>query len=264
MQTDPEHWWVAGAERWEEYTGRFLEGLAALAARYDGQAAAVVTHSMVLRQSLRRLFPGQPLSYCDNASVSCVTWDAGRWTLDFTGDSEHIPEGLTTYAAQRTLREHPELHYNLWFRTALHDPDTYIRFRREAWELVYGARAGFDGEGFWNVALRESERKPEALVFAMSGSRIAGVLQLNVNGYLEDNAGYIPFIFLCEPWRHKGLGVQLIGYAVLYFRALGRDRLQLRVAPTNAPALAFYEKCGFRRTDVSRGRYPLWLMEKPI
>ena len=98
----------------------------------------------------------------------------------------------------------------------------------------------------------------------MSGDRIAGILELSVNGYVAVNAGYIPFIYLREPWRHKGLGVQLLGHAVQYFQTLGRTKLQLRVAQSNTPAIGFYEKYGFRRISASGFRHRLLLMEKEI
>lgn len=264
MQQEPEHWQVEGSERWTDYTDRFCAALTELAARHEGQSIVLVTHSMVLKQSLRRLFPTQTPAYCDNASVSCVEVAEGRVHLRFAGDSSHLPEALQAYHTQRTLREHPELHYNLWYRTALRDPERYIQFRREAWELVYGNLRGFSGPDFWATAVRGCESDPAALVYAMSGNQIAGILELNVNGYAPQNAGYIPFIYLREPYRGKGLGAQLLGYAVLYFQALGRSKLQLRVAPSNAPAIAFYEKHGFRRIATTGLRNKLWLMEKEI
>lgn len=263
-QTEPEHFHPAGGEDWTAYTGRVIAALDEIAARHPGQQVAVVTHSMVLKQTLRRLFPGQTPAYCDNTSVTCLEADGGRYTLRCCGDCSHLPETLTTYAVQRTLREHPELHYNLWYQTALHEPERYIQFRQEAWELIYGSLRGFDGPGFWSTAVRESEDDPAALVFAMSGSQVAGILQLNLNGYAAQNAGYIPFIYLREAYRHKGLGIQLIGYAVLLFRAMGRSKLQLRVAPSNKVAIGFYEKYGFYRIGVSGGRHRLWLMEKDL
>ena len=264
LRRDPQRWHVEGAERWADYTGRFLAALDELAARHDGGSIAVVTHWMILEQVLNRLFPGQWQGYCDNTAVTCVEAAGGGYTLRYAIDSSHLPPALSTYAAQRTLREHPELHYNLWYQTALHDPERYIQYRREAWELVYGDLRGFDGPAFWSTAVKTCEDDPAALVYAMSGNQIAGILQLNVNGYAALNAGYIPFIYMREAYRHKGLGIQLIGYAALYFQALGRDKLQLSVAPQNLPAIGFYEKYGFHRVAVTGGRNKLWRMEKDI
>jgi len=256
---------VEGAESWEALTSRFEEVVTELARRHDGQTIAVIAHSMILGNSMERMFPGQvPGGYIDNTAVTCLTWDGAAFTPVYWSDTSHLPPALSTYESQRAFREHPEAHYQFWFQSALHEPEWYIRFRREAWKLVYGDLRGFDGADFWATAVRDAEDDPDAIVFAMSDNRIAGILQLNVNGYAADNAGYIPFIFLREEYRHMGLGAQLIGYAVQYFRRLGRTRLQLSVAPENAPAIRFYEKLEFRRIAVVGGRYKLWLMEKNI
>ena len=264
MKRDPRLWTPPGGESWQDCTDRFLDGLSQLLAAHPGQAVAVVSHSLALKDLMLRLFPEAALPYCDNTAVSCVEYEDGQYRLRFGNDSSHVPEALSTYASQRLLRQHPELHYNLWFRSALGEPERYIQYRREAWELVYGDLDGFDGPGFWSTAMKNCEQDPQALVFAMSGEQIAGILELNVNGYAGKNAGYIPFIYLRQPWRHKGLGIQLIGHAAQYFQALGRDKLQLRVAPSNEPAIGFYQKYGFRKVAASGIRRRLWLMEKSL
>ncbi len=77
--------------------------------------------------------------------------------------------------------------------------------------------------------------------------------------------GYIPFLYLREPYRHRGLGIQLIGHGVSFYRRLGRTRLQLSVAPTNENALGFYRKYGFHQVKKQRGRFGrLLLLEKDI
>lgn len=264
MQRDAKNWHVPGAETWEQYTGRFLAAVEEHAKAHDGQQIALVTHSMLLKQALNRLFPGQCEGYYDNTSVACVAYENGALTLRAKPDASHLTPSLSTYGTQRLMREHPEQRLQFWYQTALQSPERYIQYRREAWELVYGTLRGFDGPGFWSTAVKCCEDDPAAMVFAMSGNRIAGILQLNVNGYASVNAGYIPFIYLREDYRHKGLGVQLIGYAVQYFRRLGRTKLQLSVAPENAPAIKFYEKLEFRRIAVTGRRNKLWLMEKEI
>ena len=264
MKRDPRLWTPPAGESWQACTDRFLDGLAELTARHPSETIAVTSHSLALKDLMLRLFPEAQLAYCDNTAVSCIEYEDGQYRLRFANDSSHVPEHLSTYASQRVMREHPELHYNLWYRSALEEPELYIQYRREAWELIYGNLDGFDGPGFWSTALKNSENDPNALVFAMSGDRIAGILELSVNGYVAVNAGYIPFIYLREPWRHKGLGVQLLGHAVQYFQTLGRTKLQLRVAQSNTPAIGFYEKYGFRRISASGFRHRLLLMEKEI
>ena len=99
----------------------------------------------------------------------------------------------------------------------------------------------------------------------MADEEIAGLIQLDTQRYSEDNAGYIPFFYLMPERRARGLGVQLIGQAVSYFRPLGRDKLRLRCAPYNTNAKRFYEKYGFVKIGEEQGsRVPLDIMEKYI
>ena len=99
----------------------------------------------------------------------------------------------------------------------------------------------------------------------MWGDDLAGLIQLDPQRWEEDNAGYIPFCFIEPPLRSKGLGIQLIGHAVSFYRALGRDRLRLRCAPENAHAQHFYRKYGFYKIgDADDSTVPLDILEKYI
>ena len=61
----PKRWRADGAERYEEYTARFLAGLRELAGRHPTENIAVFTHGGVLFQSLRILFPDSDPAYGD-------------------------------------------------------------------------------------------------------------------------------------------------------------------------------------------------------
>ena len=54
----PQEWAVEGSERYEEFTGRFLQALDEIARQYDGQSVAIFSHGMVLQNALGRLFFG--------------------------------------------------------------------------------------------------------------------------------------------------------------------------------------------------------------
>ena len=58
--------------------------------------------------------------------------------------------------------------------------------------------------------------------------------------------------------RGKTLGVQLLGYAVSYYRRKNRDRLRLSVSAENETALGFFRRYGFiGATDPVNGRFVL-------
>jgi probable phosphoglycerate mutase len=141
----------------------------------------------------------------------------------------------------------------------------YIDYRKDAWQVVYGNLKGFDGAGFWMDAQRTMGRDPEAMVVGYLDRTPVGMIQLSPDRDAYKKVGYIPFLYLREPFRHKGLGIQLIGHSISFYRKLGREKLQLSVAPTNEKALGFYDKFGFHAVGKNRGRFgKLILMEKDI
>ena len=106
---------------------------------------------------------------------------------------------------------------------------------------------------------------PNGMVVGYLDRTPVGMIQLSPERDKRKGVGYIPFLYLREAYRHKGLGIQLVGHAVSFYRKLGRDRLQLSVAPTNEKALGFYHKFGFRETGKNPGRFGrLIVMEKDI
>lgn len=65
-------------------------------------------------------------------------------------------------------------------------------------------------------------------------------------------------------FRFRGLGVQLLGQAVSFYRGLGRTSLRLRCAPDGA-ARQFYEKHGFLKSAEGQiGPLSLDVLEKYI
>ena len=67
------------------------------------------------------------------------------------------------------------------------------------------------------------------------GGPDGGLIQLDPERYAKDGAGYIPFCYIVPQLRAQGLGVQLIGQAVSFYRPLGRQYLRLRCASYNTP-----------------------------
>ena len=95
--------------------------------------------------------------------------------------------------------------------------------------------------------------------------RMAGLIQLDPERYAKDGAGYIPFCYIVPQLRAQGLGVQLIGQAVSFYRPLGRQYLRLRCASYNTPAQHFYQRYGFYKIGEEQGsRVPLDILEKYI
>lgn len=259
---DPFHWEVEGAERFDEYSGRVLEALREVAERHDGQTVAIFSHGCVIRAMQICLFytPDtiSEIGHCDNTGVSLLEYENGSFRQVYLNDNSHLSPEISTLARQNWWRAATgKKDRNLWFRPLQDDGSWYAVCRRDAWENVYGPAEFFDGAAYYRDALREAEGEPWALCEAMLGEERVGLLQLAVSRDAAAGVGYIPFLYLRPEFRGQGLGIQLIGQAVSFFRARGRSRLQLRVSPENQAALAFYRRYGFHElpeppTDAHR------------
>lgn len=264
---DPFHWEVDGAERFPEYAGRFLNALREVAERHDGQTVAIFSHGCVIRAMQMYLFYSpdriSEIGHCDNTGVSLLEYDHGTFRSVYLNDNSHLSDEISTLARQNWWRDTTgRRDRNLWFRPLEDDGSWYAACRREAWENIYGPAEFFDGAAYYRDALEEAAGEPWALCEAMLGGERVGLVQLAVNRDASKGVGYIPFLYLLPKFRGLGLGIQLIGQAVSFFRPRGRNCLQLRVSPENAPALAFYRRYGFREVpDTPEGVHRLIRME---
>lgn len=260
-------WELPGSEPFAAFTDRFLKGLQDVAAQNAGRTVCIVAHGGIIRNALHELFfQGQPwnaVGQSDNTGVSRLEYEDGSWHLCYHNDNSHLPPELSTAAR---LAKADGRDRDMWFRPVdASEMLRYIRFRQDAWEHVYNTTQGFDGPAFWRDALRTTGGTPDAMVFAVLGTEVVGILQMNPLQGAVDGIGYIPFIYLREPYRGRGLGVQLIGQAVSFYRKRGRTRLQLSVAPCNAHAIHFYQKYGFILSGKTKGSFStLHLMDLDI
>lgn len=227
-----------------------------------------------IRQALARIKGIPPeewhgLRHSDNTAVSCLKWDGAAFQLAFEGDNSHLDPAISTLARQSWWRRDGKRaeDVNLWFRPLdlERESQTYYEARREAWITVHGEDTPFDGESFLQDARLHCGRTPWGVTCAMAGDRMAGLIQLDPERYAKDGAGYIPFCYIVPQLRAQGLGVQLIGQAVSFYRPLGRQYLRLRCASYNTPAQHFYQRYGFYKIGEEQGsRVPLDILEKYI
>ena len=118
---------------------------------------------------------------------------------------------------------------------------------------------------YLTAARNHLKKAPDSIVKLYRDEELAGLLELDPERGKEQNKGWVSLLYLRPEFRGQGLGIQLLGRAVLYFRALGRDGLRLHVSEDNAPALAFYRKHGFENIGMKKGILTdLFLMEKEL
>ena len=223
---DPEAWRAPGAETFEVYSRRFEEALREVAEAHPGQRAAVFTHGCVLSGGLHRIL-GLPhdAGKADNTSVCLLTYENGVFTPAELFDNSHLSEAISTRARQRWWRLQGG-RFNLWFRAvgpedaALYDP---------AWAPAPGDRV-------WIACLGD-----EAV------------------GYVAIGEDALSCLWLRPAYRHRRMGDQLLGQAVLALRARGVKTLSIQVPTDNSDAVGFFDH--HAETKQDDGEYTVFSMD---
>lgn len=185
----PEEWHVDGAETFDIYTQRFLEGMTEAAQRYDGGTIAVFAHGAVIRGTLIRLFFRNRLDqlpYSDNTGVCKLLYDKGQFTYAFLNDNSHVPETLSTFYIQRWWREHNK--------------------RKES--------AVYFQDGQLPLEMPEDGQTRVAVLV----DKPVGAVTL---GDVQNGVGQVLGIRLLPGFTGRYYGDQLLGEAVSHFRKLG-------------------------------------------
>ena len=109
----------------------------------------------------------------------------------------------------------------------------------------------------WTEAMLRTQLEPEGHVFltAEAAGRAAGYIGLM---FVLDE-GYISNIAVHPDWRRRGAADALLTGLETRARALKLRFLTLEVRESNAPAIALYEKHGFRPVGRRKHYY-----EKPV
>lgn len=274
FDTDDPTWQAPHGEGFHQLGSRLVNTVRRIASQYPGQTVAIFSHGMAIRQLLSQV-KGLPeeewptVPHGDNTAVTKLTFDGEKLSIDYELDNSHLDESISTLARQAWWRKDgvKREDINLWYRPIdwEREKHIYLEARRDAWTCTHGKDIPFDGEGFLRAAEACLAQSPWGVSLAMAKDSLAGVLQLDGERCRADNAGYIPFCYITPQRRGQGLGIQLIGQAVSFFRPMGRDKLRLRCAPYNQRAQRFYQKYGFTKIGEEQGsRVPLDILEKYI
>ena len=267
---------IEGGEDFAAVAERMERAVLRIAAAHADQCVVCVSHAMALRSLFARLHGWGvegigKVKMSDNTAVSCLAVEGDSIRIVTEADSSHLPGELSTVIRRKAPgQEHLAFAFgtrNLWYRNW--EPDTeknlYLSCRREAWVDIHGPWEPFPGEEFYQVARQCSEVDPRSVAVAYLGAEMVGMVQCDLDRGAGEAVCYVPFVYMNPTYRHQGLGVQLIGQAISLARPLGRSRLRLRCAPTNAVARRFYARYGFRKVGMAQdSRVELELLEKDI
>lgn len=227
FNTDIRTWRSEGAETYDEFTQRMVDGITEAAQAYDGGRIAVFSHGTVTRCLLARLFfGGDPaqVPYSDNTGVSKLIFHAGEFTYDFLNDCSHVPESLSTASKKRRWwGEHPDKKkVNLYF-------------------LPYSPISALPA----GLSMPDTDSDGQIYTGYMQDVPV-GVVSL---GKKVGSVGTMLGIAMDESLHGKGYAEQFLGMAISHFRSLGCTELRAAQVPFPDDLLNRYE---FDKTTATR------------
>jgi GNAT superfamily N-acetyltransferase len=92
------------------------------------------------------------------------------------------------------------------------------------------------------------------LYVAMAQGEIVGVFALLVMdnlGHLGAPSGVVEDVVVREDWRHRGIGQEMMGFAMEYCKSRGCYKLALSSNIHREEAHGFYESLGFTKQGYS-------------
>ncbi|CAN8071296.1 unnamed protein product [Agarophyton chilense] len=111
-----------------------------------------------------------------------------------------------------------------------------------------------DGLRITPESLREEAKNFDIFVMEESSSRTiagcvkTGIVKETVVGPLPEPTGYIGLLAVAGRFQSRGLGKRLMKFAEDHCRLSGVDRVSLDVLGVREDIIAWYERCGYRKT----------------
>jgi probable phosphoglycerate mutase len=257
FNNDPSQWQVEGCEDFHSLQRRVTHAILDIAARHDGETVAVVSHGSAIRSFMCGVYGVPPtniqqVKHYDNTAVTLLHIGGGKIDVEYAGDNSHLPEELSTFAHQKWWRENATFDStNLRFAPfdLEKDTETYLKYRRDAWTMLYGKTPAEAEEHQWlEDARKNAGLNPCAVSLALIYDTPVGAVELNTGNDTDENAGVVEFFYMIPEQRRTGIAVQLLGQAVSVYRSLGREKVRMSVSEKNEQTLGFCGKYGLKRT----------------
>lgn len=88
--------------------------------------------------------------------------------------------------------------------------------------------------------------KAESKVFvATEGDKVLGFVWVNFYSYARETVGYVDELIVREVFRKKGIGSQLVRFAIDFLKAQNSTSIFVSVSLEDKDVLDFYQKQGF-------------------
>ena len=274
LNKDPAKFTVPGSEPYDVSRRRILAAIRQIAAENPGGEAAAVAHGCIIRILLAHLL-GVPsnkiwsVPHGDNTCVAELEAEEGNIRLIRYNDNSHLPDELSAFAREDWWKKEKttdgrDLYYLPMDVAGVEGGRTYLRRYRETWIASHGTDMGFS-DIYLTKARASALADPMTVLEVYAGRTPCGMLELSPHKGEAEGAGHITLLFLEREYRDQGLGVQLLGQAISYYRKLNRKFLRLHVADTNIKALKFYNSWGFIKAGAEPDSFgETYVMEKPI
>ena len=252
-----------GAESFPEVQARAVEAITEIAQANPGKTLAVTSHGVTIRCMLTGIL-GIPLNDLNsvpifaNTGVAKLLYDNGKFSAEYINDASHLGELLSNFSIKAPLLRDEHI-----------DPrkhrDFYLSCYRDAWLAAHGDLDGFDPEIYYACAVEHYLHDPASVTAIYDEDKPVGLLDLDMQRGAHAAYGWLSLIYLRPEYRCRGLGIQLLGRALVRYELAGRRSLRLSVSEDNTAALAFYRKWGFRELSYQSGaKTRLLLMERTL
>lgn len=131
-----------------------------------------------------------------------------------------------------------------------------VAFRRDPFKCSFGIdgffkEAGPDGADYIARLRLRAAKFSDGYVHIWDGDKIVGQMEMQI--LEEPRRGYVHLFYVTEELRGSRVSNQLQNYAMTFMRRHGVQVAQLSVSPTNARALGFYRKHGWRDLGLRPG-----------
>lgn len=259
----PSDFYIEGAETFHQVRERSMEAINEIARRHEGQTVALTSHGACIRSMLTgilgyELNDVETIPIFKNTGVAKLIYENGKFTAEYINNIDHL-EGLPKPSPGR---------FNALSHSFI-DPrehrDFYLDCYRKAWEAAHGNVEGFNPETYYACAIEHYKQDSQCIYMLQDKDRPVGIVELDTRRGAHADYGWVSLLYLEPEYRNRGLGIQLLGRAVMKYQALGRKKLRLHVSDDNTAALAFYKKYGFEQIGTEPGvGSTLYLMERAL
>ena len=223
FSNSPNDWHVEGSEPFVHLQDRMENAILELSAKHDGKIIVCATLGYAIRALLCRIMRLSAheickVSHCDNTGVTLLKVDNGNINIVYHNDASHIPDSLSP-------------------------------FRNQVW---WKNKDGKDNTVLW-FKPTESAKNSHKAFSAILETTPVGHIELDTERDSEQGLGYISDYYLLPEYLGKGFSVQLLGQAVSFYRAMGRNKLAIHIEADVENLVKYFEHYGFSKVGIKDG-----------